>query len=250
MIPKIIHACWLGKAEMPQVYKDYVDGWKKLNPDFEVKLWTDEDFEKYYDNSLFVQDCQRLKKYGFLADFFRFTVLYEFGGVYIDTDVEMFKPLNEFMDYKMFMCYIFDSSIGTATIGTEAHNPLIKEWLEKLEKDYEEKKEFTVSNDWITKYFIDNFNDFRLSGKHQSLECGIELFPKEYFERYHGNKKKPGGWAEHHCAGSWKDSSDGKLKKLIKKILPRRLISYLGHQKFIKTTPYYEIYKKQRNEIK
>ena len=62
MIPKIIHACWLGSAEMPQVYKNYIEGWKKLNPDFEVKVWTDKDFEEYYDDSLFVRDCLEKKK--------------------------------------------------------------------------------------------------------------------------------------------------------------------------------------------
>ena len=249
MIPKIIHACWLGSAPMPEVYKNYVEGWKKLNPDFEVKLWTDKDFEKYYDDSLFVKDAIRLKKYGFLADYFRFTVLYEFGGIYIDTDVEMFKPLDEFLNSKMFMGYIFDTSIGTALIGSEPKNPIIKEWLNQLESDYEKKGTFTVSNDWITGYFIDNFKDFRLSGKRQSLECGLELYPKDYFERFQLNKKKPGGYAEHHCAGSWSDEKPSLIRRILKKILPRKVISYLGHKKKIRQTPYYNVYKKQRKDI-
>lgn len=250
MIPKIIHACWLGSAEMPQVYKNYIEGWKKLNPDFEVKVWTDNDFEEYYDDSLFVRDCLEKKKYGFLADYFRFTVLYKFGGIYIDTDVEMLKPISEFLNCKMFMGYIFDTSIGTAMIGTEPNNPIIKDWLEILLSDYDKLHTFTVSNDWITKYFIDNFKDFRLSGKRQSLECGIELYPKDYFERYKiTSNRKPGGYAEHHCAGSWSDEKASLPKLILKKVLPRKIISYFGHKKCIKKTPYYKVYLKQRKEI-
>lgn len=250
MIPKIIHACWLGSAPMPQIYKDYVEGWKKLNPDFEVHVWTDEDFSQYYDDSLFVKDCIKNKKYGFLADFFRFTVLYKFGGFYIDTDVEMFKPINEFVDNKIVMGYIFDTSIGTAFIGAEKENPIILSWLNTLLSDYEVKHELTVSNDWITKYFIDNFKDFRLSGKYQELECGIKLYPKHYFERYKLSKKASGGYAEHHCAGSWSDEKDKLARRILKKILPRKVISYLGHAKKIRHTPYYKVYLKQRKDIK
>lgn len=242
MIPKIIHACWLGKAEMPEEQKVYIEGWTKLHPDYEIKIWTDETFQKYYDDSKFVKDSIAKKKYGFLSDYFRFVVLYEFGGIYIDTDVELLKNLDCFLNCKMFMGFIFDSSIGTALIGCEKNNPLMLEWLKILESDYEKNNNFTVSNDWITKYFIDNYHDFLLNGKRQSLQCGIELYPKDYFERLKINKKSLGGYAEHHCYGSWNDKKTPFVKRLLKLILPRRLVSYLGHKKFLKKTPYYNKY--------
>lgn len=242
MIPKIIHACWLGKATMPEEQQEFVEGWKKVLPDFEIKVWTDETFSQYLDDSAFVKECIRLKKYGFLADYFRFFVLYNYGGIYIDTDVELKKDLTPFLNSKTFMGFIFDSSIGTALIGSEKGNPLMLEWLNLLKSDFDNKGTFTVSNDWITKYFLDNFADFRLNGKRQSLDCGIELYPKDYFERYQINKKSGGGYAEHHCVGSWNDDKVPPLKKFIKKLLPRAIVSYFGHKKFIKTTPYYSVY--------
>ena len=136
MIPKIIHACWLGKAKMPQEQVEYIEGWKKLHPDYEVILWNDEMFEKYYDDSLFVKESLEKKKYGFLSDYFRFTVLYEFGGIYVDTDIEMFKNLDQFLNSKMFMGFIFDSSIGTALIGSEKGNPIMLEWKKILESGF------------------------------------------------------------------------------------------------------------------
>ncbi len=247
MIPKIIHACWLGKGEMPEEQKEYVRKFKELHPDFEVKLWTDEDFAPYLDDSAFVKAALERKKYGFLSDYFRFVVLYEFGGIYIDTDVELFKPLDEFLNCKMFMGFIFDSSVGTALIGTEARNPLMLEWLKILKEDFEKKGDFTVSNDWITGYFLEHFPDFLLNGKRQSLECGIEIYPKDWFERYQVNKKSGGGYAEHHCFGSWNDDKHVPLyKRVLKKMLPRKWISVLGHKRKLKQTPYYEVYKKHR----
>lgn len=251
MIPKIIHACWLGNAEMPQDQKEYVEGWKKLHPDYEIKVWKDEDFNEYLDDSLFVQDALKKKKYGFLSDYFRFTVLYKFGGIYIDTDIEIFKNLDEFLNCKMFMGFIFDSSIGTALFGTEKDNPLMLEWLEILKSDYERKKAFTVSNDWITKYFLEHFDDFRLTGKRQSLECGIEIYPKDYFERYQVDKKSGGGYAEHHCASSWSDNKGTPLyKRILKKLLPRKIVSKLGHKQKLKETPFYDVYLKHTKEDK
>jgi hypothetical protein len=250
MIPKIIHACWLGSAKMPEEQVKYIEGWKKLHPDYEIKIWTDETFSKYYDDSNFVKEAIKRNKYGFLSDYFRFTVLYEFGGIYVDTDVEMFKPLDEFLDSKMFMGYIFDTSIGTALFGTEPKNPLMLEWKKILEEDFDKKKDFTVSNDWITKYFIDNFKDFRLTGRRQSLSCGIEVYPKDYFERYKLSKKTPGGYAEHHCYGSWNDDKQPLIRRILKKILPRKIISYFGHLKKIRQTPYYNVYLKHKKETK
>lgn len=234
---------------MPEDQKEYIEGWRKLHPDYEIIVWTDETFEKYYDGSLFVREALAKKKYGFLSDFFRFTVLYEFGGIYIDTDVELKKNLDRFLDCKMFMGFIFDSSVGTALFGTEKENPLMLEWLSVLESDYEKKGDFTVSNDWITAYFLGHYPDFRLNGKRQSLACGIEIYPKDYFERYQTNKKSGGGFAEHHCYGSWNDNRKIPFyKRALKKLLPRRVISYFGHKQAVKKTPYYQVYLKHRKE--
>ena len=247
MIPKIIHICWFGGKEMPVEHQNYINHWKELLPDYKFMVWNEETFGPYIDLSRpFAKETYEKKIYGFFSDFVRFTVLYKFGGIYLDTDVEMLKSIDVFTKYKMFMGFIFDSSIGTAVIGSEPKNELFLKWLDVLDRDFVNKQELTISNNWVTEYFIKNVDGFLLNGKRQSLSCGIEIFPKDYFERFKVNKKSEGGYCEHHCYGSWNDDKPSLAKKVLKKILPRRLVSILGHKSFLKKTPFYDVYLRDR----
>ena len=134
MIPKIIHACWFGSNEMPIKYQEFVKTWEDKNPEYEIKIWTLESFNKYFDDSEFVKYCLEKKNYGFLSDYFRFVVLYNFGGIYLDTDVEALKSFDEFLKYDFFIGYIFDCSLGTAIIGSRKGNPILLEMLNILLK--------------------------------------------------------------------------------------------------------------------
>ena len=248
MIPKIIHACWFGDGLMPKEQTEYMLGWKKFHPDYEIILWNEDSAKKYFDDCRYVKQCLNDKKYAFLSDYVRLKVLYEYGGVYLDTDVELKKNFDCFLDCSLFGGFIFDSSVGTAVMGAEKGNEEVLRWLNYLLAEFEKTGKFTVNNDWMTKYFLDNYSDFRLNGKRQSLDCGIELYPKDYFERYQINKKSGGGYAEHHCVGSWNDDKVPPLKKFLKKLLPRAIVSYFGHKKFIKTTPYYSVYLQHKKQ--
>lgn len=221
--------------------------WDKLKKaGYVIKEWNESNCN--LDENEYVRKMYDNKRYAFVSDYFRLKALYDEGGIYFDTDVEVFKPFDKLLNCKLFMGFIFDSSIGTAVIGAEKGNPLMLEWMEILKNDFCLNGDVTINNDWITKYFLENFDDFLLNGRRQSLSCGIELYPKDWFERYHINKKNGGGFSEHHCAGSWSDSSVPVYKKILKAILPRALISYMGHKAAVKNSTYAEVYYSHKNK--
>jgi hypothetical protein len=95
MIPKIIHYCWFGKNEMPQDEVHYVEGWKKIFIDYEFKLWNEDSFNV---NSLaFTEQAAMVKKWGFVTDYVRAYAIYHYGGIYLDTDVEVIKPFDDLL---------------------------------------------------------------------------------------------------------------------------------------------------------
>ncbi len=100
MIPRIIHYCWFGKGLMPQSQKQCIEGWKKLMPDYQIMRWDEStfDLERY---PLAKYACE-VKKYALASDVCRYNVLSQYGGIYLDTDVEVFKRLDEFLDCNFF----------------------------------------------------------------------------------------------------------------------------------------------------
>lgn len=100
MIPKIIHYCWFGKGLMPKSQKDCIKGWQKLMPDYKIMRWDEStfDLDKY---PLAKYACE-VKKYALASDVCRYNVLAQYGGIYLDTDVEVFKRFDEFLDCDFF----------------------------------------------------------------------------------------------------------------------------------------------------
>lgn len=101
MIPKVIHYIWLGGKELPPIAKKCIASWQKFCPDYEIKRWdeTNLDLNKYQ----FVKDALEAKKYAFASDVLRTDILYNHGGIYFDIDVELLKPIDEFLSHDCFM---------------------------------------------------------------------------------------------------------------------------------------------------
>lgn len=261
MIPKIIHAIWLGNNEMPGDQKQFVEGWKKKMPDWEIKVWGDDDLKDFGKGIPFVDDLKRDKKYGFISDWYRLYLVYTYGGVYIDTDVEVLKSFDDLLASHFFLSYIVDSSLQIAIFGAEKGNKSVLDLLHFLESDYEKTKKVRVSNEWVTKYFLDTYPDFKLNGKEAHLSNGIDIYPMTYFDSPKSifDFSKKGGYSIHYCAGSWMKNGDPsnkisfkqKLKAAIKKITPKfafRQRFYRLHKKQKEKYPYYDIYLKAKGK--
>ena len=103
MIEKKIHYCWFGKGEMKPLMKKCIKSWKKYCPDYEIIEWNEDNFD--VNSTLWTKQAYEAKKYAFVSDYVRLKVLYEHGGIYMDTDVEVVKPIDEFLSHDAFCGY-------------------------------------------------------------------------------------------------------------------------------------------------
>lgn len=135
MIPRIIHLCWLSGDSYPPKIEKCLKSWKRYLPDYEVILWDTKRFD--LESSLWVKQAFENKKYAFAADYIRFYALYYFGGIYLDSDVEVIKPLDDLLDLPYFIGAEKAGTPEAAIIGAEKGCDWIKQCL-----DYYDNRSF------------------------------------------------------------------------------------------------------------
>lgn len=128
MIPKIIHYCWFGRGEMPKLMKKCLKSWKKFCPDWQIVRWDEDSFD--VNSTLWTKQAYEARKFAFVSDYVRLRALYEMGGVYLDTDVELVKPLDSFLEHRGFLGFENKISIASCVIGAEARHKVTGEWLD------------------------------------------------------------------------------------------------------------------------
>ena len=101
MIPKTIHYCWFGRGELTPLAKKCIASWRQFFPDYEIKEWNEDNFDVNIIS--YTADAYEAGKYAFVSDYARFWVLYHFGGVYFDTDVEVIRPMDDVLENGPFM---------------------------------------------------------------------------------------------------------------------------------------------------
>ncbi|EOS43386.1 hypothetical protein C810_03874 [Lachnospiraceae bacterium A2] len=100
MIPKVIHYCWFGNGEYSEKMEKCISSWKKYCPDYEIICWNEENYDIH--KNKYVEQAYEKKMWAFVSDYFRFDVIYNYGGIYLDTDVELLKPLDKLLDCEMY----------------------------------------------------------------------------------------------------------------------------------------------------
>ena len=223
-IPKKIHYCWFGNNDKPKIVMKCIETWKRILPDYEIIEWNENNFD--INSNKYVKEAYENKKYAFVSDYVRVYVLYNIGGIYLDTDVEVFKPLDKFLKEDSFWGFEEKNYIATSTIGAKAGNKLIKQFLDFYEgKSYNEMAtsiETSTNVQIVTKIFKDM--GFEMNGEKQTIDEIATIYPQEYFSPYdyinYYDKKTDNTHTMHLFYKSWVSPKD-KIKSSIKKILSK-----------------------------
>lgn len=228
MIPKIIHYCWFGKKPLPKLAKKCIASWKKYLPDYEIKEWNEDNFDV---NIIpYTKEAYEAKKYAFVSDFARFWILYNYGGIYFDTDVEVIKNMDQILSQGDFMGCELDTTIGHKDIkvapglgmGAVPNRPIYKELIETYRTLHFILPDGSLNNKkTIVAYTTEMFEKYGLTnnGEIQHL-ADTFIYPCEYFCPRPDEKGKLRITSKtvsiHHYAGSWQDNNIKIKKKIIK----------------------------------
>lgn len=183
MIPKIIHICWLSGDLYPENIAKCIDSMKKNLPDYKINIWTKDNFD--IESILWVKEAFESKKYAFAADYIRFWALYNFGGIYLDSDVEVLKTFDEMLKTKSFIGFEYLNIPEAAVVGAEKGCKWIKQCLDWykdkhfINPDGSQNKQVVphLVNIVLTKNLGNKISD---TGKIQYFD-DITIYPYFYF---------------------------------------------------------------------
>lgn len=136
MIPKVVHACWFGGGQQSGLIKDCMASWNEKLSGYEIRIWTEADIgidEPYFDALL------KRKKWAFASDFARFWLLYRYGGIWLDTDVEVIRSFDHLLDHSFFTGYESGELIGGCVMGSVPGHPLSAAVLSALLEAFERR---------------------------------------------------------------------------------------------------------------
>ena len=228
MIPKKIHYCWFGGKELPDFAKKCIESWKKYCPDYEIIEWNETNFDINMND--YVKEAYKKKKWAFVSDVARLYALYTCGGVYMDTDVEVTKNIDKFLENEAFSGFESYDSIPTGIMACTKNNKLFKKLL-----DYYSDKHFinedgslnmTTNVEIITNELTDK--GLVRNNTYQVID-GFALYPFDYFCPLDYSTKKlrisDNTHTIHWFNGSWITPSmriKAKIKGFIVKIIGKK----------------------------
>lgn len=218
MIPKIIHYCWFGGKPLPEDAKRYIDSWRKYCPDYEIKEWNESNFDLNICN--YVREAFEAKKWAFITDYVRLYAMVNEGGIYMDTDVEVIKPLDSFLYHKAFSGFEDERNIPTGIMACEKGFALFDELLHYYDNKHFIKDDGTydLTTNVITITNICRKYGFKGNNKKQDV-LGFILYPNDVFcPKSHDTgeiKLTDNTVTIHHFAGSWA-CKESKISAYIK----------------------------------
>lgn len=228
MIPKIVHYVWVGGPK-PLSVEQNIESWKSVLPDYKFMEWNESNWD--VDKNLFAQHFYKIgrKGYAFVGDPIRVDVLNRYGGIYLDTDVHVYKSFDSLLDKQLVLGRIYNNALGTAVIMAGKGNVRIREinniYSRFTEESLNDSTIDKVSNGIFTRYFNDRGLGLKSGNRKQVLTDGTLILPKQYFE-LPAFWFERGTFATHDAVGSWHESA--KMKKRGQAAVFRAAIHHLA----------------------
>jgi len=205
LIPHIIHYAWFSENPKTDIVKRCIASWKKYSPDWLIIQWTIETLLPF-DNE-YIKEAYKVKKYAFVADFLRVFALYKYGGIYMDSDVELKAPLNPFLNHSFFISQTRDKElhVGPHCYGAQKGHPLLKEMLlfyrshHFIKNGALDQTRVGIRFSMMIKKLYNITLDYKIKNSIELPNNG-SIYPTFYFE-----KQKEGkiNFAHHFCTASW-----------------------------------------------
>jgi len=207
MIEKTIHYVWLGSKEVPKKFTAFIEGWRQLHPDWEIIKWNEENFD--CKNNYWVKAAIEHKNWSLAADVMRSWVLLNHGGVYLDTDMELFKPLDEIVEKSdFFIGYETNFWFGCAILGAKKGHRIMDEVYERYRMPC---PGVDIGSNMLCVFnfsaVIKRLYKIKLDGKTKKIADNAQLFSSDYFfpKNYitHKTKITKNTVAKHHYSSTW-----------------------------------------------
>jgi len=202
-IPKTIHYIWLGGGAHSPLQERCIESWKRNAPDFEIIRWDESNCD--VNENPYVSEAYGAKKWAFVSDYFRFKILAQHGGIYMDTDVELHQQIDSLLEHTCFFAFEKQDLVNGAIIGAIPNQPVIQYMIDTYNRDAfigkDGKHNLTPVPVRITKVL--HKQGLKFNGKRQKLSDGIVIYPVNILTLDLGDGKCI---AEHHYEFSWSET--------------------------------------------
>ena len=226
MIHRKIHYCWFGRGEMPQLALDCIASWHKYMPEWEYKLWNEDNFD--INSNAYTAEAYEAKRYAFVTDYVRLYALKTEGGVYMDTDVEIVKPLDDLLCLTAFTGYEGSKHKPPVTglMASEANGEWVSEQLNAYNGAHflnPDGSYDTTTNTWRISRIM-QANGFVNDGKLKQYK-DLTVFPTDYFCPHQTTGEyllTENTYCNHHFMGSWNDKKNKGWKGVVRTIVGQK----------------------------
>ena len=164
VIPKTIHYCWFG-GKIPVDVKERIENWHNVLQEYEFILWSEDNFDINY--CMYARDAYESKKYAFVSDVARLYALNKFGGIYLDTDVDVMRVFDELLLEEGFAGFECSGRVGTCVLGARRGNTIINDFLMEYENKRFVREDGTLDMTPNTLFFYKVFS----GGRFKSRKC-------------------------------------------------------------------------------